>query len=72
MKMANTFRTLTLSVALAGMFLSAGAFAGADRKNPAVPTAQAAKVTIIHKNSAWPVKGLITTDACKVMRCVEA
>jgi hypothetical protein len=67
--MKKTLKTMTLSAALAAMFLSAGAFAGAGvHKYPAFNK----NVTVIHKNSAWPVKGLITTNACAAIRCVEA
>jgi hypothetical protein len=66
--MTKTLKTMTLSAALAVMFLSAGAFAGANNSPMIVNT----NVTIIHKNSAWPVKGQITSNACAVLRCVEA
>jgi hypothetical protein len=66
--MTKTLKTMTLSAALAVMFLSAGAFAGANTTPMIVNT----NVTIIHKNSAWPVKGQITSNACAVLRCVEA
>ena len=66
--MTKTLKTMTLSAALAVMFLSAGAFAGANTTPMIVNT----NVTIIHKNSAWPIKGQITSNACAVSRCVEA
>ena len=65
--MTKTLKTLTLSAALAAMFLSAGAFAGASSNAPMVVKVN---VTIIHKNSQWPVKGQITSDVCAVKRCI--
>ncbi len=66
--MTKTLKTMTLSAALAVAFLSAGAFAGANTS----PMIVNANVTVIHKNSAWPVKGQITSNACALTRCVEA
>jgi hypothetical protein len=65
--MTKPMKTLTLSAALAALFLSAGAFAGAPVIAPKIVKAN---VTIIHKNSHWPVKGLITFDACALKRCI--
>jgi hypothetical protein len=65
--MTKTLKTLTLSAALAAMFLSAGAFAGASSPQPVITKAN---VTIIHKNSQWPIKGQITSNACAVKRCI--
>ncbi len=67
--MTKTLKTLTLSAALAAMFLSAGAFARAPVTAPLVMNAN---VTIFHKNSHWPVKGQITSNACAVNRCIVA
>jgi hypothetical protein len=67
--MTKTLKTMTLSAALAAMFLSAGAFAGAK---PSAALMVNNNVTIIHKNSAWPVKGQITSNPCAAVRCVEA
>jgi hypothetical protein len=67
--MTKTLKTMTLSMALAGMFLSAGAFAGAGLSpTPAITS----NVTVIHKNSNWPLKGLISTNTCALARCVQA
>ncbi len=66
--MTKTLKTMTLSAALAVMFLSAGAFAGANNAPMIVNT----NVTIIHKNSVWPIKSQITSNACAVRRCIEA
>jgi hypothetical protein len=60
-------KTMTLSAALAALFLSAGAFAGAPTIAPAIVRTN---VTIIHKNSQWPIKGQITSNVCAVRRCV--
>jgi hypothetical protein len=65
--MTKTLKTLTLSAALAAMFLSAGAFAGASSPPSLVVKTN---VTIIHKNSQWPLKGQITSDVCAVRKCV--
>lgn len=65
--MTKTLKTMTLSATLAVMFLSAGAFAGANTTPMIVNT----NVTIIHKNSVWPIKGQITSNACNIKRCVE-
>ncbi len=65
--MTKTLKTLTLSAALAAMFLSAGAFAGASSPLPMVVNTN---VTIIHKNSHWPFKGKVVVDACATSRCI--
>jgi hypothetical protein len=70
--MIKTLKTMTLSATLAVMFLSAGAFAGADMPSKKIVNSNVTNVTIIHKNSAWPVKGRISVQSCKVLRCVEA
>jgi hypothetical protein len=66
--MTKTLKTMTLTATLAVMFLSAGAFAGANTAPMIVNT----NVTVIHKNSAWPVKGQITSNVCALKRCIEA
>jgi hypothetical protein len=68
-KMKKSLKTLTLSAALAAMFLSAGAFAGASSTAPMIVKTN---ITIIHKNSQWPIKGQVSSDVCAVLRCVEA
>lgn len=65
--MTKPLKTLTLSAALAALFLSAGAFAGAPVIAPKIVKAN---VTIIHKNSNWPVKGQISSNVCGVKRCI--
>lgn len=66
----QTIKTFGFSVILAAMFLSAGAFAGAPHQ-PASPMRHI-NVTVINKTSAWPVAGMITTEPCTQVRCVEA
>lgn len=65
--MTKTLKTLTLSAALAAMFLSAGAFAGASSPKPMIVKTN---VTIIHKNSVWPYKGHVVVEACAKSRCI--
>ncbi len=65
--MTKTLKTMTVSAALAVMFLSAGAFAGANTTKLMMVNTN---VTIIHKNSVWPMKGQITVNACAAKRCV--
>jgi hypothetical protein len=65
--MTQTLKTLTLSVTLAAMFLSAGAFADLSPKSDMISKPN---VTVIHKTSAWPPKGQITVDACTVRKCI--
>jgi hypothetical protein len=66
--MTKTLKTMTLSAALAAMFLSAGAFAGASNAPGLIIKTN---VTIIHKNSAWPMKRQMTSNACAAVRCVD-
>lgn len=71
--MTKTIQTLSLSAILAVGFLSAGAFAGSN-DNPAAATVSAItskNMTIIYKNSTWPLSGQITVEACKINRCQE-
>jgi hypothetical protein len=65
--MTKPLKTMTLSAALAALFLSAGAFAGAPVIAPKIVKAN---VTIIHKNSHWPIKSQITSNVCAVKRCI--
>lgn len=55
-------------IVIAAIFLSVGALAG----NRLPAQIQKFNVTVVSKNQAWPVKGQITTEACKVNRCWEA
>jgi hypothetical protein len=67
--MTKILKTMTLSATLAVMFLSAGAFAGANTTKLMMVNTN---VTIIHKNSIWPMKGHITVNACAARRCIAA
>ena len=61
-------KTFASIIILTVAFLSAGAFAGNE-----MPTQiQKANITIVFKNQAWPVKGQIIIDSCKINRCREA
>lgn len=66
----KTIKTLTLSATLAAVFLSAGAFAHVTKPvtTPSNPVIQA-NVTIVHKNSQWPM--IIRLKPCDLRRCVE-
>ena len=67
-------KTLTTSIILSVMFLSAGAFAHAQRDHEHVIAAAAeapGHVTIARKNAAWPPAGHITVEPCRHNRCVE-
>ena len=64
-------KTLTTSIILSVMFLSAGAFAGSNQGvQPAtVSAANSANVTVVTKNAAWPPAGQISVDPCSRTRC---
>lgn len=64
--MRTPIATFILTVAL----LSAGAFAGNSSQQPTSP--RGANVTVIAKNQAWPVKGQITLEPCRINPCREA
>jgi hypothetical protein len=68
-------KTLTTSLVLSVMFLSAGAFAGATHKtvHPVALTAAhtAANVTVVSKNGAWPPAGQISVQPCSLTRCFD-
>jgi hypothetical protein len=66
LKMKTLIATATLTI----MFLSAGAFAGNDRNISQVAANPVVNVTVISKNSQWPVRGSISTDACSLRRCI--
>ena len=65
-----TFFALGLSV------LGAGALALTPPKAPGAevfaPQPAAKNVTIIFKNSIWPLKGMITMHPCAKRTCLEA
>jgi hypothetical protein len=66
-------KTLTTSIILSVMFLSAGAFAGSNHgTHPAtVATADADNVTVIEKNASWPPAGHISVEPCSRARCID-
>jgi len=66
-------KTLTASIILSAMFLSAGAFAGSDRGMAPVTlaTANPANVTVVTKNAAWPPAGQISVEPCSRARCID-
>jgi hypothetical protein len=66
----KTIKTLTLSASLAAVFLSAGAFAHVAKPvaEPSKPVIKA-NVTIVQKNSQWPM--IIRVKPCDLRRCVE-
>lgn len=66
-------KTLTTSIILSVMFLSAGAFAGSHRGHEHVISVAAeapSNVTVITKNAAWPPAGHITVEPCSRSRCL--
>ena len=65
-------KTLTTSIILSVMFLSAGAFAGSrsDAHLVTAPAANPANVTIVTKNAAWPPAGQISVEPCSLARCL--
>ncbi len=64
-------KTLTTSIILSVMFLSAGAFAGSrnDAHIVTAPAANPANVTVITTNAAWPPVGQISVEPCSLARC---
>jgi len=64
-------KTLTTSIILSVMFLSAGAFAGSrnDAHIVTAPAANPANVTVITKNATWPPAGQISVEPCSLARC---
>jgi hypothetical protein len=69
-------KTLTTTMLLSVMFLSAGAFAGGNSKplvvaHPPAATSGVENVTVIMKNGAWPIAGQISMDPCNVSRCID-
>ena len=64
-------KTLTATIALSIMFLSAGAFAGDRNQTLQVSPAATENVTVVYKNQAWPQPELITVDPCKISQCYD-
>lgn len=65
-------KTLTTSVILSMMLLSAGAFAGLNRNAGRVTAsnAKAANMTVVTKNAAWPPAGQISAEPCSRTHCI--
>jgi hypothetical protein len=66
-------KTLTTSMLLSVIFLSAGAFAGPGHDNLRAPAAPAASdnVTVVAKNSVWPPAAQVSMEPCKIRRCID-
>jgi hypothetical protein len=64
-------KTIIATAALTIVFLSAGAFAGSNGRLAQIAANPTVNVTVISKNSQWPVRGLLSTDACAQRRCIE-
>jgi hypothetical protein len=64
-------KTQFAAIALAALFLSAGAFAGNDSVTIRTAVADAGNVTVIEKNSPAPVKTDAVIHTCGVNRCVD-
>ena len=65
-------KTLAATATLTIIFLLASAFAGNDTQTAPVAKSQIINVTVISKNSQWPIKGQISFDACSIRRCLDA
>ena len=67
----KTIKTISLSTALAVAFLSAGAFAGVHAPLPKLTApVKLTNVTVIRKNSIWPLKVQIVSYSCAIRRCI--
>jgi hypothetical protein len=67
-------KTLTTSMLLSVIFLSAGAFAGQGPGSQPAPAAQKAEtqnVTIVAKNGVWPPAAAVTVEPCSIRRCID-
>ncbi len=70
-------KTLTTSMILSVVFLSAGAFAGASGdasrflKAPSVTHRQSENITVVDKNRIWPPAGHISMEPCTKRRCID-
>lgn len=58
-------KTVVSFVVLTIVFLSAGAFA----EQPV--QIHKTNITVVYKNQAWPVKGQIAIDTCRINRCTD-
>ena len=64
-------RTTTAALALAVMFLSAGAFAGSAPQATHRSRTANANVTVIEKNQNWPVLVDSPVKTCASARCID-
>jgi hypothetical protein len=68
-------KTLTASMLLSVIFLSAGAFAGQGphkQMAPAAPVASATtNVTTVAKNGVWPPAAQVSMEPCSIRRCYD-
>ncbi|CAN5128385.1 hypothetical protein BH10PSE7_BH10PSE7_41020 [soil metagenome] len=60
-------KTLIATLVLTCAMLSAGAFASDNRGY----LKSARNVTVISKNQAWPLKGQLSVEPCRVSRCLD-
>ena len=64
-------KTLTASMILSVMFLSAGAFAGSSHTSIRPALTKLVNVTVVTKNQGWPLAGHISVDPCNQRRCID-
>jgi hypothetical protein len=68
-------KTLTTSMLLSVLFLSAGAFAGQGHHRhmaPAAPAASAiSNITSVAKNGIWPPAAQVSMEPCSIRRCYD-
>jgi len=70
-------KTLTTSMLLSVIFLSAGAFAGQGPHKHTAPAAPAASatsssnVTTVAKNGIWPPASQVSMEPCSIRRCFD-
>jgi hypothetical protein len=70
-RIGNAMKTTLAALLTAAAFLSAGAFASIEKRH-AARAEGTVNVTVIVKSSNWPVKGQITTEACRYNSCTDA
>lgn len=64
-------KTTAATLALTIIFLSAGAFAGANHNAPQRTLTFNANVTVIEKNQNWPVLIETPVKGCEAVRCID-
>lgn len=68
-------KTLTTSMLLSVIFLSAGAFAGQGHHKPMAPAVPAgsatSNVTVVAKNGVWPPAAQVSMEPCSIRRCYD-